>query len=121
MARKYPGTTEFHRAQRHLDTGNVLCFPVARTPGRVDAEPTTLKAAERSHIRKILMQANGAISGPNGAPARLGLKPSTLYGRMQKLGIPLPTKNPLSSKMISCSSGSGFVCHEDQILQMLNT
>jgi hypothetical protein len=86
---------------------------MARTPGRVDAEPATLKAAERSHIRKILMQANGAISGPNGAPAHLGLKRSTLYGRMQKLGIPLPTKNPLSSKMISCSSGSGFVCHED--------
>jgi transcriptional regulator of acetoin/glycerol metabolism len=101
LAHSWPGNIRelqnFIERSVILTPGNVLCFPVARTPGRVDAEPTTLKAAERSHIRKILMQTNGAISGPNGAAAHLGLKRSTLYGRMQKLGIPLPTKSALST------------------------
>jgi len=50
-------------------------------------EATTLEDAERNHIRKILKQANGVVAGSNGAAARLGVKRSTLYFRMQKLGI----------------------------------
>jgi formate hydrogenlyase transcriptional activator len=34
-----------------------------------------------------LKQANGIIDGPKGAPAILGVKRTTLYSRMQKLGI----------------------------------
>jgi transcriptional regulator of acetoin/glycerol metabolism len=98
LAHSWPGNIRelqnFIERSVILTPGNVLCFPVARTPGRVDAEPTTLKAAERSHIRKILMQTNGAISGPNGAAARLGLKRSTLYGRMQKLAFRSRLKAP---------------------------
>ena len=55
-------------------------------PTRI-AEPVTLEDAERSHIRKILTQTRGVISGANGAAARLGIKRSTLYFRMRKLGI----------------------------------
>lgn len=49
--------------------------------------PITLKEAEREHIRKTLERTNGIVAGPNGAAARLGLKRSTLYFRMHKLGI----------------------------------
>jgi len=47
----------------------------------------TLEEAERNHIRKTLEQAHWVISGPRGAAFRLGLKRTTLYWRMQKLGI----------------------------------
>ena len=33
------------------------------------------------------MATRGKIYGPNGAAARLGLKPATLQSKMQKLGI----------------------------------
>jgi formate hydrogenlyase transcriptional activator len=50
-------------------------------------EAITLEEAERDHIRKALEQTRWVVSGPNGAAARLGMKRSTLYFRMQKLGI----------------------------------
>jgi formate hydrogenlyase transcriptional activator len=46
-----------------------------------------LEEAERHHIRKTLEQAHWVVAGPRGAACRLGLKRSTLYFRMQKLGI----------------------------------
>jgi len=49
--------------------------------------PITLEDAEREHIRKTLEQTRWVVAGPNGAAARLGIKRSTLYFRMQKLGI----------------------------------
>ncbi len=42
---------------------------------------------ERQSILDILEKTAGRIYGPNGAAARLGLKPTTLYGKMRKLGI----------------------------------
>jgi formate hydrogenlyase transcriptional activator len=36
----------------------------------------------------VLSKTGWRIKGPNGAAALLGLKPSTLYSRMTKLGIP---------------------------------
>lgn len=49
--------------------------------------PVTLEDSERAHILRALRQANGVLSGPNGAATRLGIKRSTLQSRMQKLGI----------------------------------
>jgi len=51
-------------------------------------QPVTLAEAERDHILKTLQNTAWRIKGPHGAAARLGLQPSTLYSRMQKLGIP---------------------------------
>lgn len=48
----------------------------------------TLADTEREHILRILEKTLWHIKGPNGAAGKLGLKPSTLYTRMQKLGIP---------------------------------
>ena len=50
-------------------------------------QPLTLEDSEREHILKILRETRGVLSGPNGAAARLGLKRTTLQGKMKKLGI----------------------------------
>ena len=55
--------------------------------------PVTLKDAEREHISKVLNATKGVVAGPRGAAARLGMKRSTLYFRMRKLGIPLPARS----------------------------
>jgi formate hydrogenlyase transcriptional activator len=43
-----------------------------------------LAALERSAILEALQRCNGRIYGPRGAAAALGLKPTTLYGKMRK-------------------------------------
>ncbi len=73
-----------------LTSGNVLESPLASLRSAVEVEalgPITMEDAERDHIRKTLEQTRWVVSGPNGAAARLGIKRSTLYFRMQKLGI----------------------------------
>jgi transcriptional regulator with GAF, ATPase, and Fis domain len=40
-----------------------------------------------SHIRQVLAKTNGKIHGPGGAAELLGINPSTLRNRMNKLGI----------------------------------
>jgi formate hydrogenlyase transcriptional activator len=83
-----------------LTSGNVLESPLASLRNAVEVEslgPTTMEDAEREHIRKILEQTRWVVAGPNGAAARLGIKRSTLYFRMQKLGISRTNRDPLSS------------------------
>ena len=73
-----------------LSDGTALCPPLAELRHSAAAESpeaTTLQDAERDHILKILMQTRWVVAGPSGAAARLGMKRSTLYFRMQKLGI----------------------------------
>ena len=73
-----------------LTSGNVLQPPLASLESAAEARSlgaVTLEDAERDHIRKILEQTRWVVAGPNGAAARLGIKRSTLYFRMQKLGI----------------------------------
>ncbi len=53
-----------------------------------EVEPMTLEEAERAHILRALQRTAWRIKGPYGAARRLALQPSTLYSRMQKLGIP---------------------------------
>jgi len=83
-----------------LTSGNVLESPLASLRNAAEAQslgPITMEDAERDHIRKTLEQTRWIVSGPNGAAARLGIKRSTLYFRMQKLGISRTNKDPLSS------------------------
>lgn len=47
----------------------------------------TLEDVERAHIRRALDDRHWRIEGANGAASALGLNPSTLRGRMRKLGI----------------------------------
>jgi formate hydrogenlyase transcriptional activator len=68
-----------------------------------------LTETERTQILHAVEQSNWVIAGPNGAAARLGIKRTTLMGRMEKLGIrllrrPLPESRALPS-VISTSDG----------------
>ncbi len=46
-----------------------------------------LESLEREHIRRVLEGCGGRIKGKDGAAEKLGLKPSTLYNRLNKLGL----------------------------------
>jgi formate hydrogenlyase transcriptional activator len=61
-----------------------LSEEILRQPSESDV---TLRDKERLHIIEILRQTRGALSGPAGAAARLGLKRTTLQYKMQRLGI----------------------------------
>ena len=79
-----------------LSSGSALSAPLAtlkETAETESLEAITLEQAERDHIRKILEQTRWVVAGPNGAAARLGMKRSTLYFRMQKLGISRANKD----------------------------
>jgi formate hydrogenlyase transcriptional activator len=73
-----------------LTRGHTLCSPLARlrpvAQGNSE-QAITLEDLNREHICRTLRQTHGVIMGPNGAAARLGIKRTTLYGRMRKLGI----------------------------------
>jgi formate hydrogenlyase transcriptional activator len=79
-------------------SGNVLQPPLASlTSNAVEVQSAgavTLEDAERDHIRKALEETRWVVAGPKGAAARLGIKRSTLYFRMQKLGISRANKDP---------------------------
>ena len=73
-----------------LTNGNTLRIPpqgLGQTDVIDSPLPTTLEEVERHHIRQALQAARWVIGGPRGAALRLGLKRSTLYWRMHKLGI----------------------------------
>jgi DNA-binding NtrC family response regulator len=53
----------------------------------------SLDAVQRNHILHVLKQCDWKISGANSASELLGLKPSTLRDKMQKLGVKKPIKN----------------------------
>jgi formate hydrogenlyase transcriptional activator len=54
---------------------------------RNSATLTTLADAERLAIVQALRHAQGRVSGPAGAAALLGVKPTTLHAKMKKLGV----------------------------------
>ena len=53
------------------------------TPGAL----LTLAEAERAHLVKALLQTRGAVGGPDGAAALLGIPKSTLQYRLRKHGL----------------------------------
>ena len=84
-----------------VSSGSVLSPPMASLRAVAETESTeavTLEEVEREHIRKILGQTRWVVAGPNGAAARLGIKRSTLYFRMQKLGISRANKEPVHTE-----------------------
>ncbi len=74
-----------------LSEGNRLNAPLeelrAESPRVPSYSEGTLRDKERQHIVEILRLTHGALSGPNGAAARLGVKRTTLQYKMQRLGI----------------------------------
>jgi formate hydrogenlyase transcriptional activator len=67
--------------------GNAMASKTGHTLSSAPPSPTSLQEVERRHILVVLGKTGGLIEGPNGAARILNLKPSTLRGRMKKLGI----------------------------------
>jgi PAS domain S-box-containing protein len=97
MRRPWPGNVrELRNVIEHgaIVTGDdTLRIPALTDTPAGSALPQTLADAERAHILGTLERTGWRIKGPAGAAAALGLKPSTLYSRMKKLGIHLPASN----------------------------
>jgi formate hydrogenlyase transcriptional activator len=55
--------------------------------------PASLAEIERRAIVDALQRCQGRIYGARGAAAALGLKPTTLYGKMRKLRIARPAQD----------------------------
>jgi DNA-binding NtrC family response regulator len=81
-----------------LDAADLLAPPALPAAPPEAAAPTgegragasggdTLEEIERAHIRRVLDGTSWRIEGDHGAARKLGLNPSTLRGRMRKLGI----------------------------------
>jgi transcriptional regulator with GAF, ATPase, and Fis domain len=71
-----------------LSSGDTLKLTFLGDSPTREPQPVTLAEAEREHILKTLELTNWRIKGKHGAAERLDMEPSTLYSRMQKLGIP---------------------------------
>lgn len=74
-----------------LTAGRALNVPLSELRGGEGGSgmvgDSSLEAAEREHIIRVLRETKGMISGPDGAARRLGLKRTTLQSRMQRLKI----------------------------------
>ena len=77
--------------------------PVVSSPVR-----TTLRDSERSLILEALEMSSWVIGGPSGAAARLGLKRTTLIGRMKKNGICRTSKELDRVRVFDASSTTQF-------------
>jgi transcriptional regulator with GAF, ATPase, and Fis domain len=76
-----------------VSQGDVLHAEVPQ-PGKTSSatppESLTLDAVQRQHILAVLESTGWRISGPRGAAALLGVKPTTLEFRISKLGLSRP-------------------------------
>jgi transcriptional regulator with GAF, ATPase, and Fis domain len=74
-----------------LATGPCLTVPVPEAGATRQAPSNqTLRNLETEHIRAMLESTSWRVRGHGGAAERLGLKPTTLEGRMAKLGLTRP-------------------------------
>ena len=61
-----------------------------KNPVKITPAPSTFSESARTLILQTLQAADWVVGGPRGAAARLGLKRTTLIGKMKKLGISRP-------------------------------
>lgn len=71
-----------------ISSGSTLQLPLLQGLDDAPASAVTLAEAEQQHIMGILKTTGWRIKGPRGAAAVLGIKPSNLYAKMKRLGIP---------------------------------
>jgi len=70
--------------------GSQLTIPVPSSSSHATTRSLKLTDVEREHIRSVLEMSGWRIRGATGAAHLLGLKPTTLEGRMAKLGLVRP-------------------------------
>jgi formate hydrogenlyase transcriptional activator len=71
-----------------ISSGDTLSLPLPQGQAGAISNVVTLAEAEHQHIMGILKSTGWRIKGPRGAAALLGIKPSNLYAKMKRLGIP---------------------------------
>ncbi len=72
-----------------LSKGRELAAPPTELDIPQDLDDDNLIDMEREHIVRVLRETNGALSGPDGAASRLGMKRTTLQSMIKRLGIEL--------------------------------
>jgi formate hydrogenlyase transcriptional activator len=75
-----------------VSNGPKLAVALPRPRKSEPRSSTRLADVEREHVQSVLESAGWKIRGPGGAAEALGLKPSTLEGRMAKLAIRRPRR-----------------------------
>ncbi len=76
-----------------LDIDNLIQLSEPLPAQKLPGTPATLNEVERDHIALALELVNWVVEGEHGAAALLGMNPSTLRYRMQKLGIQRPQRS----------------------------
>jgi transcriptional regulator with GAF, ATPase, and Fis domain len=76
-----------------VSNGPKLAVALPRPRKSEPLSSTRLADVERAHVRSVLESAGWKIRGPGGAAEALGLKPSTLEGRMARLAIRRPRRD----------------------------
>ncbi len=71
-----------------VSSGELLQIQIPLPAGSDHHSTVTLEEAEHQHILGVLEKTGWRIKGPRGAAEILGLKPSSLYSIMKRLGIP---------------------------------
>jgi len=70
-----------------LSRGRTLQLALPEAGQSVSDDALSLDEIQRRHIRRVLAMTSGRISGRGGAAELLGLKPTTLRSRMERLGL----------------------------------
>jgi DNA-binding NtrC family response regulator len=77
-----------------LCTAAAAAVAASASEVQVPQSDASLEEVERMHILRVLERTRWAIEGEAGAARILGLNPSTLRGRLRKLGIRKPDSAP---------------------------
>jgi formate hydrogenlyase transcriptional activator len=98
VGHSWPGN--IRELQNHVARGVILSTdgvfepaPPERCPAPVVMANPTLEDTVRQEILAACQRANWKLGGPRGAAARLGLKRTTLFYKMKRLGITPPAKD----------------------------
>ena len=94
-----------------LRLDEALKVPRARAGGRAAPPAETLRDAERAHIVDALERSGWTIEGRGQAADRLGVRPSTLRNRMQKLNIRARHGRPRAAGESGNGEDAGSVHH----------
>jgi formate hydrogenlyase transcriptional activator len=98
---RHPWPGNIRELQNYIERGVILSTdgvfepppPEKCEPAPVEIQNPTLEDKVRREILVACQRANWKLGGPRGAAARLGLKRTTLFYKMKRLGIRPPSDN----------------------------